>query len=159
MVNLIPPEAGRNGKRRIIQSPGRVLAERVGSMINGTGIDMVSIPRISGLIDRYGERFLRKVFTEAEIEEGLRRRDAAQYFAARFAAREAFFKALGTGWGRGISLREVAVVRDGSGRPGLEFSERLGSVLEERGVVRSHLSLSHDAGMAQALVILEGGEI
>ena len=126
-------------------------------MIIGTGIDMVSVPRISRLIDRYGERFLRKVFGESEIAEGLRRVDSASFFAARFAAREAFFKALGTGWGRGISLREAGVVRGDKGRPGFVFSDRVKAVLQERGIAFCHLSLSHDGGFAQALVILEGG--
>ena len=85
-------------------------------MIVGLGIDSVSISRIAGLIDRYGHRFLEKIFTEDEIAEGLGRRDSAQYFAARFAAREAFFKALGTGWGRGIPLKEVGVTKEESGK-------------------------------------------
>ena len=127
-------------------------------MIAGIGIDTVSVPRISGLIDRYGERFLRKVFTDRERSEGLERVDSADFFAARFAAREAFFKALGTGWGRGISLKEVGVVRGDQGRPGFEFSERVKDVLEQRNIAFCHLSLTHDGGTAQALVIMEGGE-
>ncbi len=126
-------------------------------MIYGTGIDSVSILRISGLLDRYGKRFLQKVFTEDEIREGLARRDCAQFFAARFAAREAFFKALGTGWGRGISLKEVGVVRGSRGRPGFVFSDRMKQALEQRNIAFSHLSLTHDGDQAQALVILEGG--
>lgn len=126
-------------------------------MIVGVGIDAVSIGRIAGLIEKYGQRFLKKIFTEDEIAEGLGRRDAAQYFAARFAAREAFFKALGTGWGRGISLREVSVIREESGRPHLSLSRRAREAAESRGASISHLSLSHEAGTAQAIVILEGG--
>jgi len=78
-------------------------------MIIGTGIDIVSVGRITHLIDRYGRRFLAKVFTQHEIDAGLALAGTARdrFFAARFAAREAFFKALGTGWGRGISLRDV----------------------------------------------------
>ncbi|HSG27091.1 MAG TPA: holo-ACP synthase [Candidatus Krumholzibacterium sp.] len=126
-------------------------------MIHGIGIDTVSIPRISGLIDRYGKRFLHKVFTDHEVDEGLKRVDSANFFAARFAAREAFFKALGTGWGRGISLKEVGVVKGGQGRPGFEFSERLKTVLKQRNIAFCHLSLTHDGDIAQALVIMEGG--
>ena len=126
-------------------------------MIVGVGIDSVSISRIAGLIDRFGRRFLEKVFTEDEISEGLERRNAAQYFAARFAAREAFFKALGTGWGRGIPLKEVSVAREESGRPFLSLSSRALEAAESRGTSISHLSLSHEADIAQAIVILEGG--
>lgn len=126
-------------------------------MIVGVGIDTVSIGRIAGLIEKYGQRFLKKIFTEDEIAKGLGRRDAAQYFAARFAAREAFFKALGTGWGRGISLKEVSVIREESGRPHLSLSRRAREAAESRGASISHLSLSHEAGIAQAIVILEGG--
>ncbi len=127
-------------------------------MIVGVGIDSVSISRIARLIDRYERRFLEKIFTEDEIAEGLGRRDSAQYFAARFAAREAFFKALGTGWGRGISLREVSVKREESGRPLLSLSRRALEAAESRGSSISHLSLSHEADIAQAIVILEGGQ-
>ena len=126
-------------------------------MIVGVGIDSVSISRIAGLIDRFGRRFLEKVFTEDEISEGLGRRNAAQYFAARFAAREAFFKALGTGWGRGIPLKEVSVAREESGRPLLSLSSQALEAAESRGTSISHLSLSHEADTAQAIVILEGG--
>ena len=126
-------------------------------MIIGIGIDSVSIPRIRNLIDKYGDRFLGKIFTDHEIEESANRRDYAQFFAARFAAREAFFKALGTGWGRGISLKEVGVVKNDHGKPGFSFSEKTMVALEERDIVISHLSLTHDGEYAQAFVILEGG--
>jgi holo-[acyl-carrier protein] synthase len=128
-------------------------------MIVGVGIDSVSISRIAGLIDRFGRKFLEKVFTEHEISEGLERRNAAQYFAARFAAREAFFKALGTGWGKGIPLKEVSVAREESGRPFLSLSSRALEAAESLGTSISHLSLSHEADTAQAIVILEGGQI
>ncbi len=125
-------------------------------MIVGVGIDSVSIGRIARLIEKYGQRFLAKIFTEDEIAEGTGRRDSAQYFAARFAAREAFFKALGTGWGRGISLREVSVKREDSGRPQLSLSEKAREAVESLGASIAHISLSHEAGTAQAIVILEG---
>ncbi len=125
-------------------------------MIKGTGIDTVSIDRISALIGRYGDRFLRKVFTEEEIAEGLGRKDSPSFFAARFAAREAFFKAIGTGWGRGIPLREVSVEKDESGRPRFRLSGRAEAALRERNVASAHLSLTHDGDSAQAMVIMEG---
>ena len=128
-------------------------------MIVGVGIDSVSISRIARLIDRYGRRFLEKIFAEDEISEGMERRDSAQYFAARFAAREAFFKALGTGWGRGIPLKEVSVTREESGKPLLSLSRRAKEAAESFGTSISHLSMSHEADIAQAIVILEGGQI
>jgi holo-[acyl-carrier protein] synthase len=127
-------------------------------MIVGVGIDSVSIGRIARLIEKYGKRFLEKIFTEDEIAGGQGRRDSASYFAVRFAAREAFFKALGTGWGRGISLKEVSVIREESGRPLLSLSDRALEAAESRGTSTTHLSLSHEAGTAQAIVILEGGQ-
>ncbi|MBN2071880.1 MAG: holo-ACP synthase [Candidatus Krumholzibacteriota bacterium] len=127
-------------------------------MIIGIGIDSVSISRIRGLIDRYGRRFLGKIFTDREIDESADRRDNAQFFAARFAAREAFFKALGTGWGRGISLKEVGVVKNENGKPDLSVSGKVSVALEKRGVTATHLSLTHDGEYAQAIVILEGGQ-
>jgi holo-[acyl-carrier protein] synthase len=127
-------------------------------MIVGVGIDSVSISRIARLIDRYGRRFLEKVFTEEEISEGQARRDGAHYFAARFAAREAFFKALGTGWGRGIPLKEVSVTREESGKPLLKLSGRAREAAGSIGTSISHISLSHEADIAQAVVILEGGQ-
>lgn len=127
-------------------------------MIVGIGTDLVSVSRISRLINNHGNRFLEKIFTEAEISEGTKRTDSAQFFAARFAAREAFFKALGTGWGRGISLKEVGVVKGEQGKPGFTFSEKVKKALQQRNIGFSHLSLTHDGDLAQAFVILEGGE-
>lgn len=128
-------------------------------MIIGTGIDIVSVGRIMHLIDRYGRRFLSKIFTDGEIEEGLALTGAARdrFFAARFAAREAFFKALGTGWGRGIPLRDVAVEREPSGRPVLSLSGRAEELAASRDIAAIHLSLAHEGSIAQAVVILEGG--
>jgi holo-[acyl-carrier protein] synthase len=128
-------------------------------VIIGTGIDIVSIARIERLIDRYGRRFLEKVFTDREIEEGLALARPARdrFFAARFAAREAFFKALGTGWGRGVPLREVAVERDPAGRPLMALSGRAAEEAARRRTAVIHLSLAHEGSVAQAIVILEGG--
>lgn len=124
-------------------------------MIIGTGIDSVQISRIDELITRYGDRFLKRAYTDNEIAEGMKRRNSAHFFAARFAAREAFFKALGTGWGRGISLKEVRIISAEKGQPGLRFSGRVERVLRSRGINRTHLSLTHEGDCALAVVILE----
>jgi holo-[acyl-carrier protein] synthase len=124
-------------------------------MIIGIGIDAVSISRLEKLIDLRGERFLRKVFSESEIEEGMKREKNASYFAARFAAREAFVKALGTGFRRGISLRDIGTRRGDLGKPELSFTKRVEDVLRAKGITKCHLSMTHDGDGAQAIVILE----
>jgi|WetSurMetagenome_2_1015567.scaffolds.fasta_scaffold131562_1 holo-[acyl-carrier protein] synthase len=125
-------------------------------MIIGIGIDTVSIPRMEKLIRARGERFLRKVFSESEIGEGMKRRKSAPFFAARFAAREAFVKALGTGFVPGVSFRDVAVDKGDGGKPELSLSARTKTLLKTRGIERCHLSITHDGDCAQAIVILEG---
>jgi holo-[acyl-carrier protein] synthase len=125
-------------------------------MIIGIGIDTVSIPRIEKLVREKGQPFLRKIFSDAEIGEGLKRRKNAQFFAARFAAREAFVKALGTGFARNVSPRDITVKKGYRGKPALSFSARTQKLLEARGVERCHMSISHDGDYAQAIVILEG---
>jgi holo-[acyl-carrier protein] synthase len=124
-------------------------------MIAGIGIDIVSISRFERLIERYGDRFLEKVFTDGERNEGERKVARASFFAARFAAREAFYKALGTGWGRGLPLKEVSVASGERGRPSLILGERMHDELAERNITGYHVSLTHDGDSAAAVVILE----
>ena len=124
-------------------------------MIIGTGIDTVSIARFEKLIALRGDRFLRRIFSDGEIEESARRGSRAAFFSASFAAREAFVKALGTGFVPGVTLRDIAVKAGQRGKPELEFSDRLGEELRSRGVTRCHLSIAHDGDSAQAVVILE----
>jgi holo-[acyl-carrier protein] synthase len=125
-------------------------------MIVGIGIDTVSIARLEKLIHARGERFLRKIFSAREMAEGMKRTRNAPYFAARFAAREAFVKALGTGFAGGISLHDISVGTHGGGRPEMLYSERMEKLLGSRGIERCHLSITHDGDSAQAIVILEG---
>jgi holo-[acyl-carrier protein] synthase len=125
-------------------------------MIIGIGIDTVSISRMEKLIRARGERFLRKIFSETEIGEGMRRPYSTPYFAARFAAREAFVKALGIGFARGVSFRDITVRKGDGGRPELSFSSRTEVLLKARGIERCHVSITHDGDCAQAIVILEG---
>jgi holo-[acyl-carrier protein] synthase len=126
------------------------------AMIIGIGIDTVSISRMEKLIHARGERFLHKIFSENEIGEGMKRHKNAPYFAARFAAREAFVKALGTGFARGVSFRDITVGKGDRGRPELSFSSRTEVLLKARGIERCHVSITHDGDCAQAIVILEG---
>jgi holo-[acyl-carrier protein] synthase len=125
-------------------------------MIVGTGIDLVEIPRIQQSVDRFGQRFLDRVFTAAEQAYCLRKqRNAAESLAARFAAKEAASKALGTGISHGVSWREIEVVRAPGGRPGLRFHGRAAEIAGRLGVRNAALSLTHTADLAIASVVLE----
>lgn len=125
-------------------------------MIIGSGIDIVAVPRLASFHERYGERGLRRLFTEGELEYCLGLELPAPSLAARFAAKEALYKALGTGVGRGGRWTEAEVVRAGNGCPTLRLHGTAARSAEERMVRRMHLSLSHTAEFAIASVILEG---
>jgi holo-[acyl-carrier protein] synthase len=124
-------------------------------MIVGTGIDLVEIDRIHRAIQRYGLRFLNRVYTPAEQAYCLRKRNSSESFAARFAAKEAGAKALGTGISSGVSWLEFEVVREFSGRPTLSFHGRAAQIAAHLRVSRAALSLTHTDSLAQASVVLE----
>jgi holo-[acyl-carrier protein] synthase len=124
-------------------------------MIVGTGIDLVEIPRIQQSVDRYGQRFLDRIFTAAEQAYCLRKHNAAESLAARFAAKEAASKALGTGISRGVSWREIEVVREPGGKPGLRFHGRAAEIANRLGIRNAALSLTHSTDIAMASVVLE----
>jgi holo-[acyl-carrier protein] synthase len=126
-------------------------------MIVGSGIDLVEIGRIQQSMDRYGSRFLDRVYTGAEQAYCLRKRKAAESFAARFAAKEAGAKALGTGMRNGVSWLEIEVVREPNGRPAIQFHGRAAQVAARLGVARAALSITHTATLAMASVVLENG--
>jgi holo-[acyl-carrier protein] synthase len=127
-------------------------------MIVGSGIDLTEIGRIQKSMDRYGERFLARVYTAAEQAYCLRKRNAAESFAARFAAKEACAKALGTGISYGVNWLEIEVVRELSGRPTLKFHGRAAEFAASLGVVHAALSITHTTDLAMASVILENGQ-
>jgi len=124
-------------------------------MIVGTGIDVVEIARIQESMDRYGQRFLDRIYTAAEQAYCLRKRHAAESLAARFAAKEAAAKALGTGISRGVSWLEIEVVRAPGSRPSLQFHGRAAERADRLGARNAALSLTHSAGIAIASVVLE----
>lgn len=126
-------------------------------MIIGSGIDMIEIRRIQRSMERFGARFLNKVYTTAEQAYCLRKRHAAESFAARFAAKEAGAKALGTGISYGVTWLEIEVVREPSGRPTLRFHGRARQIAERLGYTHAALSITHTAELASASVVLEGG--
>lgn len=124
-------------------------------MVVGLGTDIIEIARIAQSIDRYGERFVQRIFTADEIAYCRRKKSAAESFAARFAAKEAAAKALGTGISRGVSWLEIEVTREPGGRPLLALSGRAAERARELGVVRASLSLTHTREMAMAVVVME----
>ena len=127
--------------------------------IVGHGIDLVEVRRIADLIDRHGERALSRLFSDAEREYAARKpRRLAEHLAARFAAKEATLKVLGTGLRHGIEWRDIEVVREPTGRPTLCLTGRAAEVAADRGIAVWHLSLSHVADHALASAIGEGGE-
>lgn len=126
-------------------------------MILGIGTDLIEIPRIARSIERFGESFLHRVYTAEEIAYCQRKKKtAAESFAARFAAKEAGAKALGTGISRGVAWTEFAVTREPSGRPLLGFHGRAAEIAAAMGITRVSLSLTHTKDMAMAVVIVEG---
>jgi holo-[acyl-carrier protein] synthase len=124
-------------------------------MIVGLGIDQIEIERVGRAWDRFGARFGRRVYTEAEWRYCLSRLHPAQSLAGRFAAKEAAMKALGLGWPAGIGFRDIEVTRESSGRPGLRFNKLAASRAEMLGVNRAALSMTHDQTFSSATVIFE----
>ncbi|MDE3149491.1 MAG: holo-ACP synthase [Acidobacteriota bacterium] len=124
-------------------------------MILGSGIDLVEIERIQHSMDRFGRRFLDRVYTAAEQAYCLRKNHSAESFAARFAAKEAAAKALGTGISQGVGWREIEVGREPGGRPNLRFHGRAATIAERLGVARAALSITHTGSLAMASVVLE----
>jgi len=122
----------------------------------GHGIDLVEVSRITAMVDRHGERFLQRCFTPGEraYAESRKRRD--EHLAARFAAKEAVLKALGTGWRSGIAWTDVEVALDPAGAPGVGISGRAGEVARDLGITEWRLSLSHAGGFAMASAIALG---
>jgi holo-[acyl-carrier protein] synthase len=124
-------------------------------MIVGTGIDIAEVPRIANAISRFGVRFIQRVFTEGEIKYCDSKANRVERYAARFAAKEAAMKALGTGWNHGVRWRDIEVRRQPGGRPTIAFHGKAAEVAAKLGAVHVALSLSHTELQAIAQVILE----
>ena len=125
-------------------------------MILGIGTDLCDVDRIQRALDRWGERFALKVLVDAELERFRRHRAPAGYLAKRFAAKEAFSKAMGTGIRYPVNWHNVWVANLRSGKPVLQHSAAVQTLLTTRGVSIVHLSLTDERSMASAVVILEG---
>jgi len=124
-------------------------------VIYGVGTDLIEIPRIARALERFGERFARRILCEPELRRFRAHKQPVAYLAKRFAAKEAFTKALGTGIHAPANWHGVWVTNMKSGKPELNFSAELQDLLARRRVSRSHLSLTDERGMASATVILE----
>ena len=124
-------------------------------MILGIGIDVVSIPRIRAAAERFGDSFINRVFSKGEIDWCSQKQDPFPCYSARFAAKEAFVKALGTGFSRGITLRQIQVDRLDTDAPFLRLSKKARERLDRLGPTSVHLSLSHEKDTAVAVVVIE----
>jgi holo-[acyl-carrier protein] synthase len=125
-------------------------------MVLGLGTDLIETKRVQESMERFGERFLERIFTMGEIAYCMRKKNAAESFAARFAAKEAGAKALGTGISRGVSWKEFEVKRETSGKPTLHLSGRAAELAAMMGIQRVQLSLTYSRELAMAVVLVEG---
>ncbi|HLG04567.1 MAG TPA: holo-ACP synthase [Gemmatimonadales bacterium] len=126
--------------------------------VKGIGVDLVQIPRMRRVVERWQDRFLRRVFTDAEIAYCRKRRDPVPHLAARFAAKEAALKALGIGLRLGVSWREVEVRRERGQAPSLVLSGKSLEIVQALGARRLLVSLTHDGDYAFAQCVLVGDD-
>jgi holo-[acyl-carrier protein] synthase len=124
-------------------------------MIVGTGVDIAEVGRIRESVERFGDRFLHRVFTEGEIQYCSGKANQFESYAARFAAKEAAMKALGTGWNQGIRWRDVEIIRPKGQRPTLQFHGLAAEMAKKLGARNIALSITHTSEQALAHVILE----
>lgn len=124
-------------------------------MIYGIGTDLVEPSRIASLLDRYGKRFAKKILTDSEWPEFMSSGKQVMFLAKRFAAKEAFSKAMGTGLRHPVSLSCIGVAHDHLGKPYYNFHPELGILIKNEGIISHHLSMSDEMNLACAFVILE----
>ena len=122
--------------------------------IVGIGLDLVKIARVQALVERWQNRFLQRVYTADERRTSLSRAAPYASLAGRFAAKEAVMKALGTGWADGVGWQDIQVLNDHSGRPIATVRGRAGALVQQAGITRIHVSVSHDGEYAIAEAIL-----
>lgn len=127
-------------------------------MVVGLGIDLVEVARLKALLERHPERAGARLFTAEELAECEARANPAECLAARFAAKEAFLKALGTGLRDGIAWRHIRLGNGTHGRPVIETTERASEMLDALGSTTVHVTMTHDAGVAAAVVVIEAAE-
>lgn len=124
-------------------------------MIYGIGIDVIEPHRVERLLEKYGERFARRVLTPLEWPGYLKTVRPVLFLANRFSAKEAFSKAMGTGFRYPVTLQCISVVQNRAGKPGFEFHPRLSEMIKDRGIIAHHLTISDEKSLACTCVILE----
>ena len=124
-------------------------------MIYGIGIDVIQPYRVARLLEKFGERFVKRVLTPPERERYERNASPVLFLANRFAAKEAFSKAMGTGFRYPVTLQCISVIPNTAGKPELAFSSDLATLVTLKGITRSHLTISDESNMACACVVLE----
>lgn len=124
-------------------------------MIYGIGIDVIQPHRVARLLEKYGERFVQRVLTPLERPRYERTKQHVLFLANRFAAKEAFSKAMGTGFRYPVTLQCISVVQNSAGKPSLEFNEPLAALVKSRGISGHHLTISDESNLACACVVLE----
>ena len=125
-------------------------------MILGIGTDIIEVKRVADIIQKHGDRFVRRIFTDAEIAYCSARKAASLHYAGRFAAKEAGFKAMGRGWGGDISWKDVEVINLPSGAPQIFFHGKALDMVLQLKMARAFISISHIEEYATAVVVLEG---
>jgi len=143
-----------------VPSRGRFLhgaaAREKGVAIRGIGVDVVKVDRLSQSLARFGARMEARLFTPGELEYSRRHKDPLPHLAARFAAKEAFFKAIGTGLSGGVGWKQAEVLQPGGRQPTLNITGVALDRFRALGCTASHLTLAHDGGLAIACVVIEG---
>lgn len=124
-------------------------------MIYGIGIDVIQPHRVARLLEKYGDRFVKRVLTPLEQPRYLRSAQPVLFLANRFAAKEAFSKAMGTGFRYPVTLQCISVVQNSAGKPGLAFNESLEAMVQRNGITGHHLTISDESNLACACVVLE----
>ena len=124
-------------------------------MIYGIGIDVIQPHRVARLLGKYGERFVNRVLTPLELPRYARSAQPVLFLANRFAAKEAFSKAMGTGFRYPVTLQCISVVQNSAGKPGFSFSEPLNELVGKQGIIGHHLTISDESSLACACVVLE----
>lgn len=123
-------------------------------MIYGVGTDLVELSRVQETYDRFGDRFVRRLLMDEELESFGKNKWPVRFLAMRFAAKEATVKAMGTGFAHGVWIRDVGIVNDSWGRPEIIWSERGRAVCDELGIGEGHVSLTDDAGLILAFAVV-----
>jgi holo-[acyl-carrier protein] synthase len=124
-------------------------------MIYGIGIDVIQPHRVARLLEKYGDRFVKRVLTPLEQPRYLRSAQPVLFLANRFAAKEAFSKAMGTGFRYPVTLQCISVVQNSAGKPGLAFNEALEAMVQRNGITGHYLTISDESNLACACVVLE----